>query len=103
MKEWRMTIIISVGIDSGTCLWKLTARLIVLFSALVNSEGAYLFNGDFIVSIFHKEIPVKNTLIDYTGSDTIVERINCTDAVGEKLKLYVCSGPTKAEIYVIMA
>ena len=62
----------------------------ILFSALTNSEGVYLFNGDFIVSIFRKEIPVKNAVIDYTGSDTIVERINSTHAVGESLSLYVC-------------
>ena len=64
-------------------------RLTSVFSALVNSKGVYLFNGDFVVSIFRKEVAVKNAMIDYTGSDTIVERINCTGSVGESLSLYV--------------
>lgn len=42
--------------------------------------------------MFKREIDFKGTVIDYSGSDTKVERINCTDRIEEELILQVLIG-----------
>lgn len=39
--------------------------------------------------MFKKEIDFKGTVIEYSGSDTKVERINCTERIEEELILQV--------------
>ncbi|XP_053741370.1 A disintegrin and metalloproteinase with thrombospondin motifs 20 isoform X1 [Synchiropus splendidus] len=63
------------------------------YLALSDSQSNFLLNGNFVVSMFKREINFKGTVIDYSGSDTKVERINCTDRIEEELVLQVlCVG-----------
>lgn len=60
--------------------------------ALSDSHSNFLLNGNFVVAMFKREIDFKGTVIDYSGSDTKVERINCTDRIEEELILQVLIG-----------
>ena len=60
-------------------------------TALSNSTGEFLLNGDFVVTMARKEIYIGNTLLEYSGSYNAVERINCTDRIEEDLLLQVKS------------
>uniref|UniRef100_A0A669EPM2 ADAM metallopeptidase with thrombospondin type 1 motif 20 n=1 Tax=Oreochromis niloticus TaxID=8128 RepID=A0A669EPM2_ORENI len=63
------------------------------YLALSDSQSNFLLNGNFVVAMFKREINFKGTVIDYSGSDTKVERINCTDRIEEELILQVlCVG-----------
>uniref|UniRef100_A0A3B3BUW3 ADAM metallopeptidase with thrombospondin type 1 motif 20 n=1 Tax=Oryzias melastigma TaxID=30732 RepID=A0A3B3BUW3_ORYME len=63
------------------------------YLALSDSQSNFLLNGNFVVSMFKREITLKGTVIEYSGSDTKVERINCTDRIEEELILQVlCVG-----------
>lgn len=44
-----------------------------------------------MVSMFKREIKVRGAMIEYSGSDNGVERINCTDRIGEELIVQVRS------------
>ena len=58
--------------------------------ALVDIEtGEYLLNGNWIVTPFQKLIEYGGTLIEYTGSNTVQERINSTKPVKKKLLVQV--------------
>lgn len=57
--------------------------------AVVNSRGEYLLNGDFVVSMFKKEVKVGRVMLEYSGSDHIVERLNCTDRIEEEIVIQV--------------
>ncbi|KAM7063007.1 A disintegrin and metalloproteinase with thrombospondin motifs 9 isoform 4-T4 [Molossus nigricans] len=61
------------------------------YLALSNSEGEFLLNGDFVVTMSKKEIRLGNTLVEYSGSDNVVERLNCTDRIEQDLLLQVLS------------
>lgn len=45
-----------------------------------------------MVAMFKREVTVKGTVIEYSGSDAIVERINCTDRIEEELVVQVGLG-----------
>lgn len=60
-----------------------------LIPALSDSQSNFLLNGNFVVAMFKREITFKGTVIEYSGSDTKVERINCTDRIEEELILQV--------------
>lgn len=60
-----------------------------LIPALSDSQSNFLLNGNFVVAMFKREITFKGTIIDYSGSDTKVERINCTERIEEELILQV--------------
>lgn len=62
-----------------------------LFSsaALSSSEGEFLLNGDFVVTMSKREIRIGNAVIEYSGSDNVVERINSTDRIEQELLLQV--------------
>lgn len=60
-----------------------------LFVAVSNSRGEFLLNGEFVVSMFKREIKVGNTVIEYSGSDHVIERINCTDRIEEEVIIQV--------------
>uniref|UniRef100_A0A672ZRF1 ADAM metallopeptidase with thrombospondin type 1 motif 20 n=1 Tax=Sphaeramia orbicularis TaxID=375764 RepID=A0A672ZRF1_9TELE len=63
------------------------------YLALSDSQSNFLLNGNFVVAMFKREITFKGTVIEYSGSDTKVERINCTDRIEEELILQVlCVG-----------
>uniref|UniRef100_A0A8C6VYZ8 ADAM metallopeptidase with thrombospondin type 1 motif 9 n=1 Tax=Nothobranchius furzeri TaxID=105023 RepID=A0A8C6VYZ8_NOTFU len=49
------------------------------YLAISNSRGEFLLNGEYVVSMFKREIKVGEAVIEYSGSDHVVERINCTD------------------------
>lgn len=60
-----------------------------LIPALSDSQSNSLLNGNFVVAMFKREITFKGIVIEYSGSDTKVERINCTDRIEEELILQV--------------
>uniref|UniRef100_H3B3P8 ADAM metallopeptidase with thrombospondin type 1 motif 20 n=1 Tax=Latimeria chalumnae TaxID=7897 RepID=H3B3P8_LATCH len=63
------------------------------YLALSDSKGNFILNGNFVVSMFKREINVQGNVIEYSGSDNSVERINCTDRIEEELVLQVlCVG-----------
>lgn len=59
-----------------------------LCTALSSNEG-FILNGDYVVSMFKKEIKVGNAVIEYSGSDTPVERINSTYRIDQEIVLQV--------------
>lgn len=61
-------------------------------TALSNSKGEFLLNGDFVVSMSKREVRVGSAVIEYSGSDNVVERLNCTDRIEEELLLQVNTG-----------
>lgn len=42
-----------------------------------------------MVSMFKREIKVGNVVIEYSGSDHVIERINCTDRIEEEIIVQV--------------
>lgn len=64
-----------------------------LAAALSDSQSNSLLNGNFVVAMFKREINFKGTIIEYSGSDTKVERINCTERIEEELVLQVREEP----------
>lgn len=58
-------------------------------AAVSNSRGEFLLNGEFVVSMFKREIKVGNAVIEYSGSDHVIERINCTDRIEEEIIVQV--------------
>lgn len=48
-----------------------------------------MLNGNFIVSAFHKELHVSGTILEYSGSGTVVERINGTGMIYEDIYVHV--------------
>uniref|UniRef100_A0A8C7ZK55 ADAM metallopeptidase with thrombospondin type 1 motif, 9 n=1 Tax=Oryzias sinensis TaxID=183150 RepID=A0A8C7ZK55_9TELE len=61
------------------------------YLAVSNSRGEFLLNGEFVVSMFKREIKVGNTVIEYSGSGHVIERINCTDRIEEEVIIQVLS------------
>uniref|UniRef100_A0A0P6J9Z7 A disintegrin and metalloproteinase with thrombospondin motifs 9 preproprotein n=1 Tax=Heterocephalus glaber TaxID=10181 RepID=A0A0P6J9Z7_HETGA len=61
------------------------------YLALSSSKGEFLLNGDFVVTMSKKEIRIGKAMIEYSGSDNIVERINSTDRIDQELVLQVLS------------
>ncbi|XP_068132664.1 A disintegrin and metalloproteinase with thrombospondin motifs 20 isoform X2 [Hyperolius riggenbachi] len=63
------------------------------YLALSDSQGTFVLNGNYIVSQFKREVNVKGTVVEYSGSDNVVERINCTNRLEEDLILQIlCVG-----------
>lgn len=60
----------------------------VCFPALSGNEG-FILNGDYVVSMFKKEIKVGNAVIEYSGSDSYIERINSTYRIDQEIILQV--------------
>lgn len=65
------------------------AAVLCLPAAISNSRGEFLLNGEFVVSMFKREIKVGNAVIEYSGSDHVIERINCTDRIEEEIVIQV--------------
>ncbi|XP_028347238.1 A disintegrin and metalloproteinase with thrombospondin motifs 20 isoform X8 [Physeter macrocephalus] len=61
--------------------------------ALSDTQGNFLLNGNFVVSMSKKEINVQGAIFEYSGSNNSIERINSTDRLEEELLLQVlCVG-----------
>lgn len=62
----------------------------VLLLALSDIHGNFLLNGNFVVSMSKREINLQGAILEYSGSNHTIERINSTDRVEEELTLQVC-------------
>ncbi|KAM8974414.1 A disintegrin and metalloproteinase with thrombospondin motifs 20 [Pelodytes ibericus] len=63
------------------------------YLALSDSQGNFVLNGNFVVTTFKREINIGSSTLEYSGSDNIIERINCTDRLEKELILQVlCVG-----------
>lgn len=60
-----------------------------LLLALLNSKGEFILNGHFQVTVFRQQIRVRGAVLEYSGSDTAVERINTSKPLLEDLFLHV--------------
>ncbi|KJH45426.1 thrombospondin type 1 domain protein [Dictyocaulus viviparus] len=45
------------------------------------ANGEFLLNGHYQVSVFRQQIPIQDVILEYSGSDNIVERINGTGPI----------------------
>ena len=63
--------------------------MIFYFSALVNTRNEYLLNGEFIISMYPQTITVLGGTLQYSGSETIHERINSTGMLRENIIVQV--------------
>uniref|UniRef100_A0A1I7YLD8 Peptidase M12B domain-containing protein n=1 Tax=Steinernema glaseri TaxID=37863 RepID=A0A1I7YLD8_9BILA len=61
------------------------------YLALRSANGEFLLNGHFQVSIFRQQIPIQDTVLEYSGSDHVVERINGTGPIRSDVYLHVLS------------
>ncbi|KAK3601758.1 hypothetical protein CHS0354_016122 [Potamilus streckersoni] len=59
------------------------------YLVIVNTKGEYLLNGNFVVSMFQKKVPVAGGYLEYTGSDSVVERINSSAIIYEDIVVQV--------------
>ncbi|KAH7974909.1 hypothetical protein HPB49_021379 [Dermacentor silvarum] len=57
--------------------------------ALKSAEDEFLLNGNYTVSMFRKTLRYGGTVIEYSGSNASVERINATKPLGKELHLMV--------------
>ncbi|ELK08453.1 A disintegrin and metalloproteinase with thrombospondin motif 20 [Pteropus alecto] len=63
------------------------------YLALSDTQGNFLLNGNFVVSMSKKEINIQGAIFEYSGSNNSIERINSTDRLEEELVLQVlCVG-----------
>lgn len=49
--------------------------------------------------MFKREIKVGNAVIEYSGSDHVIERINCTDRIEEEIIIQVNLSSEEASTY----
>uniref|UniRef100_A0A4W4GDV2 Peptidase M12B domain-containing protein n=1 Tax=Electrophorus electricus TaxID=8005 RepID=A0A4W4GDV2_ELEEL len=61
------------------------------YLAVANGRGEYLLNGEFVVSMFKRELKVGEGVVEYSGSDHVIERLNCTDRIDEDIVIQVLS------------
>ncbi|KFD64519.1 hypothetical protein M514_11802 [Trichuris suis] len=61
------------------------------YLALQNSKGEFILNGHFQVSVYSQEIAVLGSVIEYSGSDSFIERLNSSRPIMEELFLHVLS------------
>ena len=61
----------------------------LLRAALRKLNNDFILNGDFIVSVYRKLIEVSGTTLEYSGSDHVIERINCSKMLHEDIELLV--------------
>ena len=61
------------------------------YLALCTSTGEFLLNGAYQVSAFRQQIPVQDAVLEYTGGDHTVERINGSGPIRSDIYLHVLS------------
>ncbi|XP_035211737.1 A disintegrin and metalloproteinase with thrombospondin motifs 9-like isoform X2 [Stegodyphus dumicola] len=59
------------------------------YLALLGSNHEYLLNGKYMISMFPKSVLYGDSILDYTGSDIVVERINATKRLQKDLFVQV--------------
>ncbi|GAB1299762.1 A disintegrin and metalloproteinase with thrombospondin motifs 20 [Apodemus speciosus] len=57
------------------------------YLALSDTQGNFLLNGNFVVSMAKKEINIQGAVFEYSGSNNSIERINSTDRLDAELVL----------------
>ncbi|XP_015782648.1 A disintegrin and metalloproteinase with thrombospondin motifs 9 isoform X3 [Tetranychus urticae] len=62
------------------------------YLALKAADGSYLINGGKVVSLERRVIPYAGTVIEYSGSNQTMERINASKPINEPLFIEVLSG-----------
>nr|XP_006818840.1 PREDICTED: A disintegrin and metalloproteinase with thrombospondin motifs 9 [Saccoglossus kowalevskii] len=61
------------------------------YLALMNSNYQYIMNGNFAVSMYRRFVEVAGAVIEYSGSNTTIERINCSRKIEEDIIVQVLS------------
>ncbi|XP_022109098.1 A disintegrin and metalloproteinase with thrombospondin motifs 9-like isoform X2 [Acanthaster planci] len=61
------------------------------YLAIRNSNGDYLLNGHFVVSLFTREIKIGNVVLQYSGSNNSIEKITCYERITSNITIYVLS------------
>ncbi|VDL72102.1 unnamed protein product [Nippostrongylus brasiliensis] len=51
------------------------------YLSLRAANGEFLLNGHYQVSVFRQQIPIQDVILEYSGSDNVVERINGTGPI----------------------
>ena len=65
---------------------------VMLSSALRDSNNSFILNGNLVVSSHKKHLHVKGSMLEYSGSDNVIEVINGTRMLDERLYLMVSGG-----------
>lgn len=61
------------------------------YLAVKNRQGQYLLNGNYVVSAVERDLPVKGSLLRYSGTSTSVEILQATRPLQEPLTVEVLS------------
>ncbi|KAL3982766.1 Thrombospondin type 1 domain family protein [Acanthocheilonema viteae] len=61
------------------------------YLALRNANGEFLLNGHYQVSVFRQQISIQDAVLEYSGSDHVIERINGTGPIRTDIYLHVLS------------
>ncbi|CAB3406645.1 unnamed protein product [Caenorhabditis bovis] len=70
------------------------------YLSLRSANGEFLLNGHFQVSMTRQHISVQDTILEYSGSDAVVERINGTGPIRSDIFVHVLSvGSHPPDIY----
>ena len=56
-----------------------------------SNTGKYLVNGDFTISMYKRHIVLGNVILEYSGSDTQIERLKCTKPLPRNITIEVLS------------
>ncbi|GFX43283.1 a disintegrin and metalloproteinase with thrombospondin motifs 9 [Trichonephila clavipes] len=59
------------------------------YIALKDPAEKYILNGDFMISMFPKTLSFHGTTIDYSGSHSVIEHINCSETLAKDLFVQV--------------
>ncbi|GFY61394.1 a disintegrin and metalloproteinase with thrombospondin motifs 20 [Trichonephila inaurata madagascariensis] len=59
------------------------------YIALKDPADKYILNGDFMISMFPKTLSFHGTTIDYSGSHSVIEHINCSETLTKDLFVQV--------------
>lgn len=66
---------------------------VFLPTALSNTDGEYFINGNFVITMAKKEIRIGKALIEYSGSETLIEKLNCSGRIEQELLIQVNAWP----------
>ncbi|XP_030827982.1 A disintegrin and metalloproteinase with thrombospondin motifs 9 [Strongylocentrotus purpuratus] len=61
------------------------------YLALSNDQDQFILNGNFIVSMYAREIHINKTVLQYSGSSRAVETIISNDKIQRAINLYILS------------
>lgn len=66
---------------------------VFLPTALSSTDGEFYLNGNFVITMAKKEIRIGKALIEYSGSDNLIEKLNCSGRIEQELLLQVNAWP----------